>query len=190
MSRTATITSAVAEAQRDLDDLRDRISDLQAERQEIAAAPVDREEAERRVDGLIAAARARQVLDLPQLFSAQQAPLSPYLPRRLGEDPLALMAAVCPDRLRAALLEHLPPDGLSIDGRLAKLAELDRAIAAASVAEECCIREIERALGTSVARRADVDPQLLLAPDEELEAPDDGDDPEPDDAGSKSKEGH
>ena len=165
----ATIADGIAAARADLDELRDRIGDLLAERKEIERAPCDRAEAERRVGEIISQARAKELFYSPSLFAPDNGGVGAFFDESLRRDPLAALATVCPDGLAAAFLEHHPGGGLSPDARAARLAELERDLEAAEIAEEVAAREIEAATGGMIARRLDADPAVLLAPDHELE---------------------
>ena len=66
----ATIADAIASARADLDQLRDRIVDLLAERYEIEHAPCDLAEADRRVGEIIKQARASTIFYQPGLFAS------------------------------------------------------------------------------------------------------------------------
>jgi hypothetical protein len=181
MTATArAIADAVTQAREDLDQLRDHVGDLLAERRAVETAPIDRETAEARVRTLVEQARARghDLFHRPEMFRAEPQPLSAHFQRRLSDEPLAALAVIAPDALVEAMLEGHDGDGLSPDARAAKLLDLDRRIEAATIAEELACREIERATGGMIARRADADPRLLLAFDHELQPEDE---PEPDD---------
>ena len=171
MTSSTAIADAIASARADLDEIRDHIADLTADRQSVAAEPCDRDEAESRVAGFVqgAAARGRDLLDRPELFAGDARPISPYMVQAVARDPLAVLAAVAPDKLAEALLANHPGGGRSPDARIAKLAEIDRALNAAEIAEEVATREIDRATGTMLPRRLDADPAVLLAPDHELQ---------------------
>jgi hypothetical protein len=168
---THAISSAVAQARENPDQLRHHVADLLAERREADAASVDRETAEARVRSLVeqARARGRELFHRPEIFGRDPQALGPYFQRRLADEPLAAFAVIAPDALVAAMLDGHEGGGLSTDARIAKLTDLDRRLEAAQVAEEVACREVERATGGTIPRRADADPAILLAPDHELE---------------------
>ena len=186
MSSSTAIADAIASARADLDEIRDHIADLTSDRQSIAAEPCDRDDAERRVAGFVkgAAARGRDLLDRPEMFAGEARPISPFLAQAVARDPLSALAAVVPDQLAEAMLANHPGGGLSPDARTARLAEIDRALNAAAIAEEVAAREIDRATGAMLLRRLDADPAIVLAPDAELQPEDE---PEPAEAGPKKK---
>ena len=170
----AAIAEGIAAAQADLDQLRDRITDLRAERQEIERTPCDRTEAERRVGEIINRERARA----DEWFGIVSSGLfRPEHDGRLGQgflefmrrDPFAALAKVYPEQLSAAFLEHLPDGGISPDARAARLGKVERDLLASEIAEELATREIESVTGGIVPRRSDANPAILLAPDHELE---------------------
>ena len=166
---TPTIADAIAAARADLDQLRDRITDLLTERQEIDSTHCDRAEAERRVAEIIDQARASDLFYRPMLFSPNGGQVGEYFADSLRRDPLEALAAVCPEGLAAAFLAHHPGGGLSPDARAARLAKIERDLQATEIAEEIAAREIEDVTGGTVPRRLDANPAVLLAPTEELE---------------------
>lgn len=124
---TPTIADAIAAARADLDQLRDRITDILAERQEIDSTHCDGAEAERRVAEIIEQARSSGLFYRPLLFAAHSGHLGDHFADSLRRDPLEALAAVCPDGLAAAFLAHHPGGGLSPDARAARLAKIERA---------------------------------------------------------------
>ena len=166
---TATIADAIAAARADLDQLRDRITDLLTERQEIERTPCDLAEAERRVGAMIEEARSSDLFYRPILFGPNGGRLDHYFTEALRRDPFEALATVCPEGLAAAFLAHHPGGGLSPDARAARLAKIERDLMASEVAEEIACREVEGATGATVPRRLDANPAVLLALDHELE---------------------
>jgi hypothetical protein len=168
------LRSVLGGAKHDLQDLRDRISDLQAKRQHAELTSVDRAEIERRIKVDIARATER---DPFQNWARQwyqppkQLPLETDIRRLIQADPLAVLIGMLgKDGVREALLRAAAPatGGLSSRGRAAEIARLDEEIAVAEQAEELLLREIESATGAVMPRRADASEKILLAPDNEL----------------------
>jgi hypothetical protein len=163
-----------------VDALRADRARLNAERRDLERAPLPREEAEAELEARIATAGARVELDAAPLAWPSSDParhdrnlIRPATPMTtLGPDGLTF-AALCkltPDAVRAAAAAaldalyaaHAP--GLPAADRAAALAALDRQLGETELSEERCIRAAEDA-GLSVARRADADPELVLAAD-------------------------
>lgn len=129
----------------DLDDLRDRVADLKADRQSVASAVCDREEAESRIASLIEAAMSQALFDQPELFRPDDGQLGAYFNCVLGDHPFEALATLCPDA-------HHPGKGIGSDKRAARLEQLDRDLSAAEIAEETACREFEEVTGTSIPR--------------------------------------
>ena len=87
---------------------------------------------------------------------------------------LGLLVAIAREPLRQIIADQLGDleknrPGLAEKDRLARLAEIDRAILAAELAEERALRALERQ-GVMIARRADASPLAVLAADQALAA--------------------
>ena len=155
------------------------------QRRQAERAPVDRATAEARLEQEIAsAARVGAYVHGGTLASPMYDPrarvgglLSYRDPAAIGGDPRRLLtAALCglmPDVVRqvgrAAIAEHYRDgDGIPDAERAARLAEIDRQLAALERDEERMIRAADRD-GQTIARRDDADPAVVLAPDAALE---------------------
>ena len=115
--------------------------------------------------------RARTALYLPDLVRGQYAPRFPEPPEKAM---LALLVAANREgveRLLQDMVEatYSAPNTTprTREQREAEIARLDEALADVERAEECAIREAERH-GLSIARRADIAPDLLLRSDKAL----------------------
>ncbi|WP_150117784.1 hypothetical protein [Microvirga vignae] len=164
------LRAALDGTRRDLDEIRDRIADLQAQRTAIQNAPVDRKTMEQRINYEINRVTAVKNLTFREISAVDGRFYASEFNKRFDKDPFALFAALDPEGLKAALLEHLPADGLTAEESQAKIIKLDAEILAAEMAEELTLREIEAGTGAAIPRRADADPRVLLAPDAELQA--------------------
>ncbi|MER8838469.1 hypothetical protein NKH86_06865 [Mesorhizobium sp. M0913] len=157
-------------ARADLNAIRDRIADLQAERAKVEFMPRDLSTIEKEVDQAIEAAIRDRPMFFP--FLLRQEPY--YLPiagsfnKSFELNAFGVFAALDAPRLKAAIMATMPADGLTPESRSAQLARLDTEILSAEIAEEVACRELERALGTDMPRRADANPAVLLAPDVEI----------------------
>lgn len=172
------IAAALSGAREDIDQLRDRLADLKSEREHVQSLPVDMLTIEQRVDDALAEA-ARQMplrfdIGRPEGFTPVDfrtklsATPGAGATTNFANNGFNILAVLCPDALRAALLKNAPTGGISASERTARVAQLDRDILATEIAEEVACREIEAALGTEIARRSDANPAILLAPDAEL----------------------
>ncbi|MER9596698.1 hypothetical protein [Mesorhizobium sp. M0244] len=166
----ALLQRASRDARSDLDAIRSRIEDLQAERHRIEAAPDDIATIERQIDRQIEAAIKADPLHFPILVRGNPMHLSVTgdLKRAIESNPFAVLAALDPARMKAAMLATMPRDGLTPEVRSARLAQIDADILSSEVAEEVACREVERALGADLPRRPDANPAIILAPDAEL----------------------
>ena len=164
-----TIRQALRGAQSDIDALRDRIAQLQDERNSLEVAPRARADVERYVDDWIARAVATQPFRLGALWSVHtpQFEAEQVFERSFQANAFAMMAAWDAKKLKALLLADAPA-GMSADARAAEMSRLEREIEVAEIAEEVACREIEDELGSTIMRRADVNPAILLAPTSEL----------------------
>jgi hypothetical protein len=171
-SAAATMDRTVRAARTDIDTLRDRIADLQSDRHSIEMQSNDRATIGREIDRQIDAALGRRPLHFPALvrgeFSLYRGTLGAELKHAFNENPFDVLAALAPDKLKAAILSSMPVDGISPEDRSARLAKIDADILSTEIAEEVACRELERALGATVSRRDEASPAILLAPDEEL----------------------
>lgn len=169
-SSSAALERTFRSARADLDAIRDRIADLQAERAKVEFMPRDLGTIEKEVDQAIEAAIRNRPLFFP--FLLRQEPH--YLPvigafnKSFEMNAFGVFAALDAPRLKAAIMATMPTDGLTQESRSAQLARLDAEILSAEIAEEVACRELELALGTDMPRRADVNPAILLAPDVEI----------------------
>ncbi len=173
----------------DLALIRGRIFEARREISAIAIAPVDRATAQARVEAIVAALAApvqekmtKMMMD-PALStaSAVDALNVPRMSAPVGGDcamwyqirfsAMEILAASDPDKCRAVLLSGFTEraDALSIDIRPQMIRALEDEIDALSQTEESIIRQAD-AIGMSIARRDDVDPKWVLAPDSYLEA--------------------
>jgi chromosome segregation ATPase len=168
------LRNALGSARKDIENMRDEIADLKAKRAAIDAAPVDLVEAERRLDhetqrilqttmptvgkgpgfgGLVERDRRFYASDFDTVFAR-----SPY----------AMFCAMFPEQTREFMLRNLPSDGLADAERTKRIKTIDAQIAKLERAEEAALREIEAAMGATMPRRPDADPQVLLAGDDTL----------------------
>lgn len=167
---TATLAAALRTARADLDDLRDRLAALDAERADVEAMPVDETEAAKRVDALIAQARASGPLWCGALFNPSSGYTLADAERYAGGDKantFATFAALAPDALRAHMLAQAPKGGIAPAERARRLAEIEEAAWLAAIAEESTCRDIEDC-GVTIARRTDAPPAVLVATDASL----------------------
>jgi hypothetical protein len=163
------LRNALDGARRDLDAIRDRISDLQDKRRHIEGAPAHRALIEQRINAEIARVRGTLSIHFPDVSAPSGRLYAGDFNARFKDNPFALLAAYDPEGLKAALLAQMPSDGLTAEERTAQLVKIDADLLAAEMAEETVLREIEAGTGTAMPRRADADPRVLLAPTEELQ---------------------
>lgn len=165
--------SAGSDIKAGLSDVRGRIADLQAERRRVESLPPELDTAVERIDRWVAAmehtARAGIVPE-PARFAASP---EHYRQPRSGRDEFAaIMVAFLGDELAArvkAQVQEVYADrpGISDAEREKRLAQLDRDLLDAELAEESLIRAAEAA-GFTIARRADSDPRAVLADQKEM----------------------
>ncbi|RWB94619.1 MAG: hypothetical protein EOQ56_30775 [Mesorhizobium sp.] len=171
MKTRTKIENAMGEARADIDHIRDRITDLSAARERLESFYDDFATIEKRVDDMIARYTESRPLKLTSLpfgrGASWSSPENDFM-KAFERSPLAFFATLVPERLKEALLADMPRDGLSPSDRAAGKAKLDREILTAEIAEEIACRELEAALGVEFDRRSDVNPAILLAPDDEL----------------------
>jgi hypothetical protein len=169
-SALAMIDRTFRAARADLDTIRDRIADLRAERDKVDFMPRDLATMEKDVDRAIDAATRDRPLFVPFLLRQEGYYLgvAGAFNKTFEQNAFGVFAALDAPRLKAAIMATLPTDGLTPESRSAQLARLDAEIEAAEIAEEVACRELERAVGADIPRRADANPAILLAPDEEL----------------------
>lgn len=163
---------ANVEAGRELERTRDRIAALHEERNAVIQAPRTRKEAEEAARGEI----ARLAKTVGPWFSRLAVPggdmVDPNFKAAMARDPLAVTAAVNPEGLLAQVARGLDAvyaqrDGLSEQDKGARLRELKAERIELEKREEAHIRGLE-AVGLPALRRADADPEIVLAADEEL----------------------
>ncbi|MER9870830.1 hypothetical protein NKJ35_27255 [Mesorhizobium sp. M0136] len=157
-------------ARSDIDTIRDRIADLQAERHLVEMAPNDLGTIEREIDRAIEAAIQTRPLFMPFLVRGEgyYLPVAGAFNTALQQNAFGVFAALDAPRLKAAMLAALPKDGITAETRSARLAKIDAEILSAEIAEEVACREMERVLGADMPRRIDANPAILLAPDGEI----------------------
>jgi hypothetical protein len=173
MKRLGTALSALRGAldgaRRDLDTLQDKISDLKDKRAQIEGAPADRATIERRVDALIDRTLAGRDMHFPVLSAATEHPFGAFeVNQRFQQGgTFAMLCAFDRVGMREALLAQMPTSGISAEERVSKLSKINAELLSLEMAEEATLREIE-ATGATMPRRADANPEILLAPTDEL----------------------
>lgn len=156
-----------------VDDLREQVARLQAEKAAVAAAPRPPEEIIGLLDDRMAAlaADALDALHLPgMLYPNSDVTLNVSNSNAL----LGLLILTNRAALRKLLTSQIeaaasaaPVSPLTEGDRAARLSELDRATLDAELAEESAIRRLE-AVGIAVQRRGDANPLAALADDSAL----------------------
>lgn len=162
----------------EVDEQRDRLGTLRAERAQIEAAPRPLSETLDALDDHLdhLATEAVDALSLHHLRDrrgtfglrlSQSGHAEVAVANLLGLV-IATNRAAVRDLIANQLsdLEQNRP-GLSDADRLARLAEIEAAILKAELDEECAIRQLER-LGVQIGRRADLNPLAALASDDAL----------------------
>ena len=153
--------------------LRAEILLAKAELRDLGNAPIPRADAEAALDASIARFARKGVGDLTanlaQLVRPKAHPeFTPNLP---VDSVLALLVAVAPDAIRAAVVSELDvvyanskdlPNLPTRKAREARATELMAILAKNELAEEGLIRALESA-GLTIARRADASPAAVLA---------------------------
>lgn len=167
-SQLAAARSAVQAAGVAIEKLRTSIAALKAERAAVAGVPLPIDQAldtlRRHLDNL--ASSAGSTLESVAITAASGSLQSALLPQ--PRDPLLLFAVLARGPVEEALTaairrfyEDRQLVGMSPDARDARLAEIDRQIAALEHEEEQTIAEAEE-LGLTIPRRTDVDPAIIL----------------------------
>jgi len=170
------ISEALRSASADLEEIRDQIKALNSERGRIEREPDDFGTIAHHVDAMIEEARGINLVGRSILTgSSLSAPaMDAMLANMLKAHPFTVLAHLAPDQLREALLAPLDrKSGIAPDHRMSELDRINGELLVAEIAEEVVIREMEDATGSYIARRADADPAILLAPDRELSLPPD-----------------
>lgn len=170
-----------------VDDMREQIASLRAEREKVSRAPRPAAEILDALDSWLdqAATDAVDRLHVNRLTNRTN-PVSLSLPFHVDRETTATDAsAACTVLLGLLIATSRPAIRQIIEGQLedltkgrpgmsdaelsAKLAELDAQILSAELAEEAAIRALEGA-GVAVQRRPDLDPRAALAADDALPA--------------------
>lgn len=155
-----------------VEDLRDHILGLRLRRRQVEHEPPARALVFAAIDRWQADADAEldTMVDVRSLM--RPADGRPAMSARidLTKAGAALAAASLADRYRDAAEAEFArrrTEGLTPEARAAHLAEIDAEIRAAEKAEEIAIRQAE-AMGFPILRRADADPRVVLARDDDL----------------------
>lgn len=143
------------------------ISQLTEDRAATTRAPIDAGTAAALIDREIAAAQSKPLQAFDYLGTGQ---FSGSSFNRRSSDLFAVLATIAPEKLRDAALASLPPGGISAEERAASLAKLDAALETAAIEEELALRQIDNVIGGHERRRLDARPEILIAPDGELQA--------------------
>lgn len=161
-----------------VDAMRDQIAALRDERAQVENAPRPLDETLGLLDAHLDALATSAVdnLSLHHLrdrrgtfgLKLSQSGISDFAIQTL----FGLFVATSRDALRSVIVGQLEDlaqarPGMSDQDRQERLAEIDRAILKAELAEEAAIRALERQ-GVSIARRADLSPLIALAADDAL----------------------
>lgn len=173
-SPTAGLAASLAAAGAAIDAKRERIAALQSDLANVEAASASADEIAGRVDAAIAKATAGNHLRFGELSEPVEGAWVAAFKRRADNDPFAIFAALAPDTLRAALIAGAPAYGISSEARAARLAEIEADLFELECAEEVLCRGFEVFTGgrkSEFPRRPDARPEILCAPDHELEAP-------------------
>lgn len=171
-----TIAEALREASTDLEEIRDQIDSLHRERRQIERQNDDFETTAARIGDVIAEARKESLISRNMLASvpAAASTFDAIFANLMKGRPFFVLAHLAPDALRESLLADVErKGGISPEQRAAALKAVDAKLLTAEIAEEVAIREMEDATGSYIARRANADPAILLAPDQELSPPPD-----------------
>ncbi|MDP2354488.1 MAG: hypothetical protein Q8M31_00270 [Beijerinckiaceae bacterium] len=164
------VRAAVEAVTSHIQGIRDQISDRQAARREVDESPRSLLEVQQIIDREIEQAQSGGFFQFIGLQARTSTFNSLLFNDRFENRPFELLAAIAPDKLRAALLDGVPNDGLPPAERETLLSEMDTENFRLEVAEETAVRELEVGTGRPLARRADVNPAILVAPTHELEA--------------------
>lgn len=154
-----------------IESIRRRIADLNQQRTLLRGLPVSFD---------VAAARADVWVDQREARGQQHAPTADRFtwaagygdgPEYLRDDAAMIFAYLGPlvkEAIRGKLAEiYKQAPGISEDERAEKLDFLDRELLDAELTEESIIRAAEQA-GFPIHRRANADPRVVLAPDEDM----------------------
>lgn len=171
-SQTSGLAASIAAAGAAIEAKRARIAELQSDRDGISAASADKEEIARRVDRAIADAEAVGNLQFSDLSMPDEGRWRAEFEKRAAASPFAFFAALAPDALRSALIEGAPAGGITAADRAAKLTAIEDELLALECQEELICRGFDGIVGrgSEFPRRPDARPEILCAPDPELEA--------------------
>lgn len=171
-SPTAGLAASIAAAGAAMDSKRERIAALQSDLAGIETASADADEIARRVDKAIADASAIGNLRFTDLSEPIEGRWQAAFQTRAAANPFAFFAALAPDALRKALIDGAPAHGISAAERAAKVAEIEAELLTLECQEEVLCRGFEIFSGgrqSEFPRRPDARPEILCAPDSELE---------------------
>lgn len=156
-----------------IETLRSQILLAKGELRDLRNAPIPKADAIAALDASIARLASRGRADLTSNLAQLVRPKgsADFTPTMPTDSVFALLVAVAPDAIRAAVmgeldlvygnsktLDHLP----TREAREQRAAELTAQLAQNELAEETLIRQIEGA-GLAIARRADASPAAVLA---------------------------
>lgn len=170
MKKPATAPASINALLGQIDERRDQIEALRAERAAIENAPRPLGDVMAAIDDHLDFLATASV-DALALHGLRARGAAVELKASAGVT-LGLLVAVAREPLRQILADQLRDleaarPGLAEKDRLARLAEIDAQILRAEMSEESATRQLER-LGVMIARRADLSPLVALAADAAL----------------------
>lgn len=169
-----TFRNLMVKARSGLDQIRGQIDDLVAEHTKISSLPQDRGALSKQIDRVIADQIERfgpKAYNFSNPDGQSDYDIVERFNNRFSDKAIGAFGTLCalfPDRMREILVAALPVNGLTETERTARLAKIDADILALEISEEFACREIEKSTGSTMPRRDDANPAILLAPDSEL----------------------